>query len=258
MGISINSAQTNLVNDLIQKEEIQHDLSKALKNLSKNPNLALMQIMMILSSESGGTLGLAENGVGQDAQKMNMMTALAAYTTKMTKDINTISSSTSTAAQKTAAAKDLIKQGNNLKTALKTTVLQVTDPVTGLPVPWIDPATGSEVHWIKDSMAQEGLSSLNSFMNLIGARDGSANVVKTIKNWLANPTSGNPTGQQQIQSMNKGLAVMSNLFQSLSTSAQNVVKEGNTTLTQYQSNEGTLFTDFIALNKAIVAHLGGN
>lgn len=57
--------------------------------------------------------------------------------------------------------------------------------------------------------------------------------------------------------MNKDLSVLGNLFQSLSTVAQNVVKEGNTTLTQYQSNESTLFTDLIALNKGIVAHLGG-
>lgn len=252
MGISITSAQTNLVNAMIQQEEIQADLTKALQNLSKNPDEALMQIMMILGSESSGTIGLAENSVDQDAQKMNIMTGLATYTTNMTNDINTISSSTSTPAQKTAAAQDLITQSNDLQKALGNTDLMQNGKV------WIDPATGKAVPWIDPNMASKGINSLNSFMSQIGTAGGAQNVVNTITGWVNNPTSGSPTGQEQLQTMRGSLSQMSNLFQSLSTTAQNIVKEGNTTLTQYQSNEGTLFTDLVALNKAIVAHLGGN
>lgn len=253
---SITSAQTNLVNAMIQQETIQADLSKALKSLSKDPDLALMQIMMILGNESGGTIGMAENGVDQDAQKMNMMTKLATYTKNITEDINTISSSSSTAAEKSGAASNLIQQCSALKTALGNTNITWKNPITG--------KTETQ-SWISPAMATKALDSLNSFVSLIGG--GGApnynptngnNVVNNIQNWIKNPTSGTPTGQENIQSMNKDVAIMSNLFQGLSTSAQNVVKEGNTTLTQYQSNEGTLFTDMVALNKAIVAHLGGN
>lgn len=252
MGISITTAQTNLESALEQNWEIQKDLTKALKNLSKSPDLALMQVLMILGSESGGTMGLAQNGVSQDAQQMNIMTSLSNYTKSITEDVNTISSSSSTAAQKTAAATDLIKQCDGLKKALGTTTL--TDPKTGKE--WIDPATGKPVEWISQSMATKGLSGLSSFMAQVGTSDGASSVVGNITSWIKNPTSGAPTGQEQTQAMNKDLSIMGNLFQSLSTAAQNVVKEGNTTLTQYQSNESTLFTDFIALNKAIVAHSG--
>jgi len=249
MGMSITSAQVNLANAYEQNVLIEANLSKALKDLSKNPDLALMQVLMILGSESGGTMGAAENVVSQDAQKMNIMTALATYTKNMTNDVNTISDSSSTAAQKTAAATDLLKQCTDLGTALKSPN-----------IPWKNPVTGvkESTPWISSDMVSKATSSLSSFMTRIGASGGAQSVVSTITGWINNPTSGTPTGQEQTQAMNKDLAIVSNLFQSLSTKAQNVVKEANTTLTQYQSNEGTLFTDFIALDRAIVAHLGGS
>jgi hypothetical protein len=234
-----------------EQENDELSFSQALDGLNGLPTDEKFLLMMtLIMPDSMLQLG---DKVNIKSQELNIASALGRVVTNITNDLNGISPTNTipagTAGSNQSLATDLITQCSALSALLGPSSTSQT---------WTNPDTGQQEtkSWISSSTLSTATNALSSFTGLIGTSGGAAGVVSNVLNWINNPTSGKPSGQVNIQSLNSDLSTVSNAFSGLSQMAQNAVQFETTLVTQSTNCARTLLQDLVNFEKGVQQNLG--
>jgi len=235
------------------KENDELTLSNTLADLKGSVDQIFMLMMLLVLPDAGR---VREDDVKIASSELNTSNVISGILTKITTDLNGIkASNTITPGQpgsNNCLAADMLKQIGYLQAAWGTSS---ADPGTPS-VTWTNPDTGKQEtqSWISGSTLSTVRTSLDAFANLVGNNPGI--VVQNLLQWTSHPTSGAPSGQENIQSLNSSAQTSNEAIGGLTQVASNNVSFDMNLTTQLQSCTKTMLSDIATMVAAFTKKTG--